>query len=741
MAESSEAPQERSQYHHFIPRFILRNYSHPGVQTNDRRKQRGNHKKGSSRPAEPVLYGINLSGNDPVLTQTTVAKTFGMMDMYRDLKSATKQHQVEEQLSVLESRAGEIISNIRKAFEAGCKDVWMTRMQRNTLRKFIFIMKYRGSVFYRRYSHENAEDYIQDDRERMMQYMKNKGIKRPVDVWFDNIKVILDLKMDHKMEWMDKLRKRIYPDDAEWCINNMQSFYMAFVTPSDKDDEFLLTQNAYSIFEGASSMKPGPVAGKLELTAYTEFHLFAPISPRLLIVLRTFMLTVPAEDTPDITEEREFFLKMTMASHVNPEAIGSTLTDLPITKAQNSYTKVVDGKMVLIGNGPTGMLDRFNFLFSPISDVHVQKINKIMLDECHTVDLLVYHNKLATIKTLGKYVAGEMHSPVSPESSRRQCLMKLQKALELLIATLPKETVPKLPHGAVFREEDLPEDKLHALVLQNEVAKGMYFKISGKLELDKKDFDQARGMLYMRIRTDTVNRHLPGTAREGMRKKFNTDNIYSNVFPTQVIWLYVKRIRFMKNGGSMIGKQGMLEDSVLLPKYLYGAEDVIAGSRALIRETELRRLMFHASANEMLLAKPLWGLVSALTLDESGITRLHEEKELVLGDQGSICDCGILPIEKASKGIRTRVLQGLQPNKSTHIWQILDGICTKDEKTETHTRELFHVLPRGMLVEDAELERVIYDVVFPAFGSRGKRKVVQTAKDEEETQKDNCLMQ
>jgi hypothetical protein len=106
-----------------------------------------------------VLYGINLCGEEPTITETTVAKTFGMMDMYRDLGASTKQHRVEEQLSVLESQAGEIIGTIRKAFEAEKDDVWMTRTQRDTLRKFLFIMKYRGSRFHRRYFHENAEDY------------------------------------------------------------------------------------------------------------------------------------------------------------------------------------------------------------------------------------------------------------------------------------------------------------------------------------------------------------------------------------------------------------------------------------------------------------------------------------------------------------------------------------------------------------------------------------------------------
>jgi hypothetical protein len=44
--------------------------------------------------------------------------------------------------------------------------------------------------------------------------------------------------------------------------------------------------------------------------------------------------------------------------------------------------------------------------------------------------------------------------------------------------------------------------------------------------------------------------------------------------------------------------------------------------------------MHHASFNEALIAKPSWGLIGELTLDDDGMRRLHEEKELVLGSQG-----------------------------------------------------------------------------------------------------------
>lgn len=57
-------------------------------------------------------------------------------------------------------------------------------------------------------------------------------------------------------------------------------------------------------------------------------------------------------------------------------------------------------------------------------------------------------------------------------------------------------------------------------------------------------------------------------------------------------------------------------------------------ARDLIRKEDFHRLMFHASLNGSLVAKPLWGLVEELTLDHNGMKRLHEEKQLVFGGQG-----------------------------------------------------------------------------------------------------------
>jgi hypothetical protein len=91
--------------------------------------------------------------------------------------------------------------------------------------------------------------------------------------------------------------------------------------------------------------------------------------------------------------------------------------------------------------------------------------------------------------------------------------------------------------------------------------------------LEKTDFDQARGLLYIRIKLDSTTTGCPEDEREEARNNFV--NLYDD-FPVQVIWIYLKRIRFMKLDGSMIGVRNVLEDSELPAEHLKGLEDIVA---------------------------------------------------------------------------------------------------------------------------------------------------------------------
>lgn len=79
---SSASPADlKSQYHHDIPRFILKNFAHL-IPFSD-----GGKKKRNKNRTEHMVHCINLSGTDAGIGETQVAETFGVIDMYRDLSN------------------------------------------------------------------------------------------------------------------------------------------------------------------------------------------------------------------------------------------------------------------------------------------------------------------------------------------------------------------------------------------------------------------------------------------------------------------------------------------------------------------------------------------------------------------------------------------------------------------------------------------------------------------------------
>lgn len=212
----------------------------------------------------------SIQSNFQAQRRRSVARTLGKVDMYRDFAKTENQQGLEKQLADLESLAGRVVAAIRKRFEAGNEDVWITRLERDTLRKFLFIMKYRSSNMHQRFCPETFEDYSTDDREEMLEYVRGKDFKKPIDVWFDNIKAMLELEMDPSGKWTEEIRRRAYPPDAEWFVHHTQGMFMALCTPSEKEDEFLLTENGYGIHEGPVSGLVDPSTGQFTATSYNR---------------------------------------------------------------------------------------------------------------------------------------------------------------------------------------------------------------------------------------------------------------------------------------------------------------------------------------------------------------------------------------------------------------------------------------------------------------------------------------
>ncbi|KAI1823846.1 hypothetical protein F4861DRAFT_299324 [Xylaria intraflava] len=434
------------EYQHFVPQFMLRNFAHKYVESkksdNDKRKNANKGKKKDKiYRGEFVVNNVNLRADPIVIEETKVSRILGNYDMYQDTAQPTaEQRQIEAILCQLEGHVGTIFRKIIKAFEAGGPSVWVNRDERNAIRKFLFILKYRGTTFHRRFHHESVEKYDSNDKSSLQKYMEENNMKRPLDVWFQGLKTIVNLKMD-KDNWEQELLEKMYPQDAMWFISHTEKMYMAICTPSEARSEFVLTDNSYNIFEGPNTFARNPVTGQMEDSGWTNFHEFAPLSPKLMIILRSYILPVPEEDAnPRMREAREASRKQAVDDYYGAPR-ESLLADLPINKPRNSYSEIVDGRVQLLPgeDGIRRKKDKFCFSFFPIGREHVNKINHILLDNAFRCTSIVFGSRDVFFETLewymtypcllGKVITGDS------EDERRKLLVNLAALMKSLGST------------------------------------------------------------------------------------------------------------------------------------------------------------------------------------------------------------------------------------------------------------------------------------------------------------------
>jgi hypothetical protein len=444
------ATTANAQYHHYVPRFLLKNFSHPYKPDGGRHRKR----KGAGKPKyekgmfpnDSVVRNLDLLADPPVINEKPVGRILGQTNLYQDTSKPVEQQQhVELMLANLESQASMVFRKIIKHFEQKEPGLWITRDEHNLLRKFFFLLKYRNDGFHHRFFHQTPEGYSEDDRERLREYMAKHGFKRPMDVWLHNIKAITDLKMDPERNWVLELRKRMYPDDAMWFYTHVESSYMAICTPSDPADEFILTDRSYGIFEGPNQMVQDTETGEVAGGMHTPLHEFAPISPKLMIVLRSYLFPNPSKDADENVKKNRALMRLLVLDMCYDYEVKSLLGDLPIDEPQNNDSWFIGNLTECpgIGGSRSKKHDKFYFTFFPINSNHVNTINAISLDNCAHCSSVVFKSQESFTRTLEWYLTapctiGKIVMGVDAEL-REVTLKKLEAASRSLGST--KETV------------------------------------------------------------------------------------------------------------------------------------------------------------------------------------------------------------------------------------------------------------------------------------------------------------
>ena len=411
-----------------------------------------------------MARNIDLTREDPIICESPISRLLGDINMYDDATkpSLAEQRRLEELLGRFENQAARIFAKITKAYgehqermqrEGGQPSldengsVCLTRSERDCIRKFLFILFYRSRQLRCRFDHGTAGDYDGVDKEFVREHMQEKGYRRPLNVWFDNLKAIIDIDMDLEGKWNDELPKRMYPDDALWFINHTEMYYMSICTPANPEQEFILTDNSYGVFEGPINFTRDQETGEVEESVHCPLHLFAPILPKLMIVLRFFMLPTPLEDDDEeIKKSREEMRRDYLDRFFGADLLSRTrLSELPVAKARNNYSQMVDGRLVPLPgyDGKRKKEHRFDFAFFPINSWHVNSINALLLDNLDQSTRVVFDSTASLAKTLEWYLAAPCHVAgkvlTGMQDGREECLRKLEAVSRSLGST--KKTV------------------------------------------------------------------------------------------------------------------------------------------------------------------------------------------------------------------------------------------------------------------------------------------------------------
>jgi hypothetical protein len=369
-------PTLKVQYQHYIPQFLLCRFA-----TASSKDHKKNRKRTWKLGGDPILNTVNLAKNLPTIDTRLVRRTFGQNDMYKDDSGPTAkdQERIERKLGRIESDASRIIAKAVVAHQSGNSDITIIRSEQDVLQKFLFIMKYRSPIFFKRFNHQTADGYASNDRTQFLKYMRGKNFKRPLDVWFDNLIKIIETPMDPDGQWMTNITEQIYPGDALWLLSYNIFMYLAFVTPAGPGDEFILTENAYGIHEGPIDFFVKPTGERI-IYLCTEFHLVNVVSPHLVMVLRYKCLPEFGEDEgSEIYKAKKEYLARIARMHKDPDHATFSLQHLPVTRPKITNRKTVEGKTSL-ADDVSRATDLFRFPFFRLQHDHVQTINTIMLE-------------------------------------------------------------------------------------------------------------------------------------------------------------------------------------------------------------------------------------------------------------------------------------------------------------------------------------------------------------------------
>ncbi|PFH48609.1 hypothetical protein AMATHDRAFT_65006 [Amanita thiersii Skay4041] len=282
---SRQASQEslRDQYHHYIPRFILRRFRVVPESEAEGGNKKGKGKRHYYKPQDYVRY---FDFETCRLEVRPVGRVYGVMNLYKDIKHVENEHYLEAMLAGLESSVGVVIKKIHDALERG--EIKMKREELDGLCKFLFVMQYRMAVLSGTYYDEGHPWVVEIGSEEYKWWVKRvkeeKGLENPIDIWLYFLGYFLTTPHHAITARAEEAMKRrgasSLPQEDEALEDFPAMDYMGLtggfylgILEAAEGCEFVLASNSAGMWEGTA---PG----------VSCVHRLFVIGPRVILLLR-----------------------------------------------------------------------------------------------------------------------------------------------------------------------------------------------------------------------------------------------------------------------------------------------------------------------------------------------------------------------------------------------------------------------------------------------------------------------
>ncbi|KAF8526542.1 hypothetical protein BU17DRAFT_62037 [Hysterangium stoloniferum] len=422
---SGQVPQ--AQYQHYIPRFILRRFQENPLHFKTKAEKKKAYWKAKKKGVsyETVLFYDIATGT---LESRPIGKVYGEFNLYQDIKNVEDVNYAEKKLSALESQAAGILTDIHDSLDKG--EFCMKRKSLETLRKFLFLMCYRSSSLSLTYLKEDHPENV-PIAEWIHRFKEIKGLDSDVETWLHGLRYHLDTPHCISVGQVEALQRKHGVLDLlsmlkltrenieletwhalDYCRFADDGFLGLWAAPDGS--EFVLGHNSFGLWEG-------------HIAGFPAIHKLYVISPRLMVVWRNNVCTLPPSD------------------------VYSDLYHIPMEKDEREYSNFTAphdsdqfwSAMLKYRMTPQAQEDRFTFKITKLSPSQTYLINAVLLLNAKENGAITFLSAEKMLDTLCSYVcSGDRW--VRQDKSKYEPLVRTLLPIHSTVPTLPNPTRDEL---------------------------------------------------------------------------------------------------------------------------------------------------------------------------------------------------------------------------------------------------------------------------------------------------------